>query len=161
MTLETLMNVKSYFAGSVESATRSSRPPPEHARYPARHAVSQLRASLPPAPAPADLHCRHVAVIAPPGAGKTTAHRHSPRFWIDASGYSPADFSTPPEICGLFDSLSAAKRPADLFGVVDRFAAFAPTHGLFTHRDEAPAFGPIINETCRTGRGEPIASQAA
>lgn len=70
--------------------------------------------------------------------------------WIDTSGYSPADsFSGRPEIEQHL-VLSAAMGPADLSGVVHRFAVFAPTH-LFTHFDEASASGPIINETCRTG----------
>ena len=47
--------------------------------------------------------------------------------------------------------LSASMKAADLAGVVDRFSIFRPRRLLFTRLDETQTFGPILNETARSG----------
>jgi flagellar biosynthesis protein FlhF len=47
--------------------------------------------------------------------------------------------------------LSASMKAVDLAAVVDRFSIFRPRRLLFTRLDETQTFGPILNETARSG----------
>jgi flagellar biosynthesis protein FlhF len=47
--------------------------------------------------------------------------------------------------------LPSSMKPADLTRVVDAFGVFGPRRLLFTRIDETHSFGPIVNETVRTG----------
>jgi flagellar biosynthesis protein FlhF len=48
-------------------------------------------------------------------------------------------------------ALPSSMKPADLSRVVDAFKVFGPRRLLFTRTDETRSFGPIVNETIRTG----------
>jgi flagellar biosynthesis protein FlhF len=48
--------------------------------------------------------------------------------------------------------LSASTKPADLSRMVDSYQVFHPHRLLFTKLDETQAFGPLFNETVRTGK---------
>jgi len=48
--------------------------------------------------------------------------------------------------------LPASLKPADLTRVVDAFEPFSPGRLLFSKLDETSSFGPILNETARTGK---------
>jgi flagellar biosynthesis protein FlhF len=43
-------------------------------------------------------------------------------------------------------------KSADLSRVVDSFEAFRPQRLIFTKLDETGSFGPILNESVRTGK---------
>ena len=43
-------------------------------------------------------------------------------------------------------------KSADLSRVVDSFEVFRPRRLIFTKLDETGSFGPILNETMRTGK---------
>jgi flagellar biosynthesis protein FlhF len=47
--------------------------------------------------------------------------------------------------------LPSSMKPGDLSRVVDAFRVFGPQRLLFTRTDETLSFGPIVNETVRTG----------
>jgi flagellar biosynthesis protein FlhF len=47
--------------------------------------------------------------------------------------------------------LPSSMKPGDLSRVVDAFGVFGPQRLLFTRTDETLSFGPIVNETVRTG----------
>jgi len=80
---------------------------------------------------------------------------------IDTPGYGPNEIdSTSGEVEFLARHaeidvhlvLPATMKPADLAGVVDRFAGFRPHKLLFTRLDETRTFGPLLNEAVRTGK---------
>ena len=48
--------------------------------------------------------------------------------------------------------VSSSMKSADLSRVVDSFAAFRPQGLIFTKQDETNSFGPIFNESVRTGQ---------
>jgi flagellar biosynthesis protein FlhF len=48
--------------------------------------------------------------------------------------------------------LPASMKPADLSRMVDSFEIFRPQRLLFTKLDETGSFGPILNESARTGK---------
>jgi flagellar biosynthesis protein FlhF len=48
--------------------------------------------------------------------------------------------------------LSSSMKSADLSRVVDSFEAFRPQRLIFTKLDETGSFGPIFNESVRTGK---------
>jgi flagellar biosynthesis protein FlhF len=48
--------------------------------------------------------------------------------------------------------LPSSMKPADLARVVDAFEIFRPQRLLFTKIDETVSFGPILNESARTGK---------
>ena len=48
-------------------------------------------------------------------------------------------------------ALPSSMKPADLTRVVEAFKVFGPQRLLFTRTDETRSFGPIVNETVRTG----------
>ncbi|HWC98020.1 MAG TPA: hypothetical protein VG456_14770 [Candidatus Sulfopaludibacter sp.] len=82
-------------------------------------------------------------------------------IFIDTPGYSAGDLD---DSSGLAQFLStrpdidtqlvvpASMKPADLTHVVDSFQIFGAQRLLFTKLDETSSFGPILNESARTGK---------
>ncbi len=88
-------------------------------------------------------------------------HRNKDLILIDTPGYGPKDMENATSLAANLAQhsdidihlvLSASMKPADLSAVVDRFAVFQPHKLLFTRLDETQTFGPILNETSRTGK---------
>jgi len=82
-------------------------------------------------------------------------------IFVDTPGLSMADaaeesplsqfLSTRPDIDTQL-VVSSSMKSADLSRVVDRFEAFRAQRMIFTRVDETGSFGPILNETARTGK---------
>ena len=88
-------------------------------------------------------------------------YRNKELILIDTPGFGRRDTEDLLELAGFLSShpeidthlvLSASTRAADLSRTVDRFEAFRPAKLLFTRVDETDCFGPILNETVRTGK---------
>jgi len=88
-------------------------------------------------------------------------HRSKDLILIDTPGYGPRDMENAANLAATFAKhpeidihlvLSASMKPADLSAVVDRFSIFNAHKLLFTRLDETQTFGPILNETSRTGK---------
>jgi flagellar biosynthesis protein FlhF len=69
---------------------------------------------------------------------------------LDAGASLARFLSTRPDIDTQL-VLPSSMKPGDLSRVVDAFAIFGPQRLLFTRTDETLSFGPIVNETVRTG----------
>lgn len=69
---------------------------------------------------------------------------------LDAGAGLARFLSTRPDIDTQL-VLPSSMKPADLGRVVDAFGIFGPHRLLFTRTDETHSFGPIVNETVRTG----------
>ncbi len=81
-------------------------------------------------------------------------------IWIDTPGWSRDEPSDAKGLAELISSvpdldthlvLPASMRAADLSATVDRFLPFHPAKLLFTRLDETSCFGPLLNESARTG----------
>jgi flagellar biosynthesis protein FlhF len=79
---------------------------------------------------------------------------------IDTPGYGQKDMENAGPLARFLAShdeidvhlvLSASMKAVDLAAVVDRFSIFRPRRLLFTRLDETQTFGPILNETARSG----------
>jgi flagellar biosynthesis protein FlhF len=71
----------------------------------------------------------------------------------EIANYSPlAQFLSTREDIDTQIALSCSMKSADLSRVVDSFAVFRPQRMIFTKQDETGSFGPIFNETVRTGK---------
>jgi len=80
---------------------------------------------------------------------------------LDTPGLGPADMAIHSGL-GLFLSnredidtqivVSSSMKSADLSRVVDGFEGFRPQRLIFTKLDETGSFGPILNESVRTGK---------
>jgi flagellar biosynthesis protein FlhF len=73
---------------------------------------------------------------------------------LDAAAALAQFLSTRPDIETQL-VLPASMKSGDLSRVVDAYGIFAPSKLLFTKLDETGSFGPMVNETTRTGK--PIA----
>jgi len=88
-------------------------------------------------------------------------HRTKDLILIDTPGYGPKDLSN---TTGHVELLSrhaeidvhlvvpATMKPADLSRTVEAFSGFRAHKLLFTHLDETRTFGPLLNESVRTGK---------
>jgi flagellar biosynthesis protein FlhF len=88
-------------------------------------------------------------------------HRRKDLVLIDTPGWTHRDV---PEILELASYLGndpdidvhlvlpASNRARDLARTVDRYAIFQPAKLLFTRIDETGQHGPLLNESCRTGK---------
>ncbi len=88
-------------------------------------------------------------------------HKNKDLILIDTPGYGLKDMENAEPLASYLSGhseidvhlvLSASMKPADLAAVVDRFAIFRPQRLVFTRLDETQTFGPILNETARSGR---------
>jgi flagellar biosynthesis protein FlhF len=80
---------------------------------------------------------------------------------IDTPGWTHRDLTDIQELANYIANdpgidvhlvLPASNRAADLARIVDRYGAFRPSKLLFTRIDEAGRYGPLINESHRTGK---------
>ena len=88
-------------------------------------------------------------------------YRNKELIFIDTPGFGRRDTEELLELAAFMSShteidthlvLSASTRAADLMRTVDEFEAFRPAKLLFTRIDETDCFGPILNETVRSGK---------
>ena len=88
-------------------------------------------------------------------------HRNKDLILIDTPGYGPKDLENTSGHIELLARhaeidvhlvLSATMKPTDLTRTVENFAGFRPHKLLFTHLDETNTFGPLLNESVRTGK---------
>jgi flagellar biosynthesis protein FlhF len=89
-----------------------------------------------------------------------TEHRHKDLILIDTPGHSAKDIDVAGDLANFLSTnaeidthliLSAAVKSVDLKRAVDRFQMFRPRKLLFTRLDETEVYGPILNESARTG----------
>jgi flagellar biosynthesis protein FlhF len=94
--------------------------------------------------------------------------RNKDLILIDTPGYGPKDMEAAQDLARFLSArdeidthlvLTASMKSADLSRVVDRFEVFRPRKLLFTKLDETETFGPILNESVRTGK--PVSFLAA
>ncbi len=88
-------------------------------------------------------------------------HRQKDLILIDTPGFAPAEadeaaelaeaLAAQPEI-DVHLTLSAAIKPADVRGVVDRFERFRPAKLLLTRMDETGTCGALLSEAVRSGK---------
>ena len=82
-------------------------------------------------------------------------------IFIDTPGFGFGDMDHSAPLAGFLAArsdidtqlvLSSSMKSADLTRVVDSYESFRPQRLLFTKLDETGSFGPILNETVRTGK---------
>lgn len=87
-------------------------------------------------------------------------HEGKDWIWIDTPGWSRDEAAEAKVLADLVSAipdidthlvLPASMRSADLAATVDRFLPFHPAKLLFTRLDETTSFGPLLNESARTG----------
>ncbi len=87
--------------------------------------------------------------------------RHKDLILIDTPGWAHRDVPEIRELAAFIADepdidvhlvLPASNRAADVSRLVDRFEVFKPAKLLFTRLDETTRFGPLINESYRTGK---------
>lgn len=85
-------------------------------------------------------------------------HRGKDLILIDTPGFAPAQMDDAAELAGFLAGhpeidthlvLPACMSAISLTRAAARFAWFSPSKLLFTHLDEAAAYGPIVNEAVR------------
>ena len=88
-------------------------------------------------------------------------NRSKDLIFIDTPGFGAADLNA---ACGLAQFIStrtdidchlvlpASMKPTDLSRMIDGFEMFRPQKLIFTKLDETDSFGPILNESVRTGK---------
>ncbi len=88
-------------------------------------------------------------------------HRGKELIFIDTPGLGPAEIANYSPLAQFLSTredidtqiaLSCSMKSADLSRVADSFAVFRPQRIIFTKQDETGSFGPIFNETMRTGK---------
>jgi len=81
-------------------------------------------------------------------------------IFIDTPGFGFGDLDAAAELAGFLASrqdidtqlvLPSSMKAADLTRTVDTFGIFRPQRLLFSKTDETNSFGPILNESARTG----------
>jgi flagellar biosynthesis protein FlhF len=87
--------------------------------------------------------------------------RRKDLVFIDTPGWTHRDSTEIHELANYLANdpdidvhlvLPASNRACDLARVVDRYAMFQPRKLLFTRIDETGRHGPLLNESCRTGK---------
>jgi flagellar biosynthesis protein FlhF len=82
-------------------------------------------------------------------------------IFLDTPGMGPAEAANYSSLAQFLSTredidtqivVSSSMKSADLSRVVDSFEAFRPQRLIFTKLDETGSFGPILNESVRTGK---------
>lgn len=82
-------------------------------------------------------------------------------IFIDTPGFGFGDFDAAASLAQFVSTrldidtqlvLPGSMKPSDLTRIVDAYEIFAPQKLIFTKLDETGSFGPILNETVRTGK---------
>ena len=82
-------------------------------------------------------------------------------IFIDTPGFGPGDLESAAPLAAFLAArndidthlvVASSMKSADISRVVDTFEIFRPQRLLFTKLDETGSFGPILNETVRTGK---------
>ena len=82
-------------------------------------------------------------------------------IFIDTPGLGTADLDTASDLAQFISTrtdidchlvLPASMKPTDLSRMIDGFEMFRPQKLIFTKLDETDSFGPILNESVRTGK---------
>jgi flagellar biosynthesis protein FlhF len=82
-------------------------------------------------------------------------------IFLDTPGLGPAEMASYSDLAQFLSTrkdidtqlaVSCSMKSADLSRVVDGFEVFRPQRIIFTKMDETGSFGPILNESVRTGK---------